>query len=112
MPDVVRFDEAAADAVDDYESRGTKSVHLGSGAGPSHIYVLHFDPGGFIGTHKTGFGQLFLVVSGDAWVDVEGDRVDVASGQAVAIPRGVQHSKGSETGGTVVMVQMFDLQEI
>jgi quercetin dioxygenase-like cupin family protein len=52
-----------------------------------------------------------VVVSGDAWVDVAGDRIDVASGEAVVIPRGVLHSKGSETGGTVVMVQVFDLEK-
>lgn len=110
MPDVVRFDVTVADVVEDYGARGTRSVHLGSGSGPSHTYVVHFDPGGFIATHETGFGQLFVVVSGDAWVDVEGDRVDVAAGQAVVIPRGVHHSKGSRSGATVVMVQMFDFE--
>lgn len=111
MPEVIRFDQSTADAVENYGAVGTSSVHLGSGSGPSHVYVLHLDPGGFIGDHETGFGQLFVVVSGDAWVDVAGDRIDVASGQAVVIPRGVLHSKGSENGGTVVMVQMFDLEE-
>lgn len=111
MPEVIRFDQSAAQVIENYGASGTSSVHLGSGSGPSHAYVLHFDPGGFIGTHETGFGQLFVVVSGDAWVDVAGERIDVVSGQAVVIQRGVLHSKGSENGGTVAMVQMFDLEE-
>lgn len=111
MPEVIRFDRSAADVVENYGARGTSSIHLGSGSGRSHAYVLHFDPGGFIGNHETGFGQLFVVVSGGAWVDVEGERIDVAPGQAVVIQRGVLHSKGSESGGTVVMVQMFDLEK-
>lgn len=110
MPEVIQFDQSSADVVEGYGASSASSVRLGSGTGPSHTYVLHFEPGGFIGTHETGFGQLFIVVSGNAWVDVAGDRVDLASGEAVAIQRGVLHSKGSESGGTVVMVQMFDLE--
>ena len=109
MPEILNFDIAAAEQVHDYAAHGTRSVHLGGGLGPSHTYVLHFDSGGSIGTHETGFGQLFVVVSGDAWVDIEGYRVEVVSGQAVVIPRRVLHSKGSVNGGPVVMVQMFDL---
>jgi len=110
MPEVIRFDQSAADVVENYGASGVRSVHLASGSGRAHTSVLHFEPGGFIGTHETGFGQLFVVVSGNAWVDVAGDRVDLASGQAVVIQRGVLHSKGSENGGTVVMVQMFDVE--
>ncbi len=110
MPDLLRFDETTADIVNNYGAHDTRSVHLGSGSGPSHMYVLHFAPGGFIGPHETGFGQLFAVTSGEAWVDIEGDRVEVPSGQAVAIPRGVQHSKGSVNGAMVVMVQILDLE--
>jgi hypothetical protein len=47
--------------------------------------VLHFDPDGEIGMHEAGFDQLFLVVSGEAWLTVEGDTVELRSGEAGVI---------------------------
>lgn len=57
---VVRFDQEAAEPVHDHDAVSTWSVPLGSGSGPSHVYVLHIHPGGSIGPHETGFGQLFI----------------------------------------------------
>jgi quercetin dioxygenase-like cupin family protein len=109
MPDVIRFTPDAADAVLGFGATGSSSVHLGSGSGESHAYVLHFDPGGEIGMHEAGFDQLFLVVSGDAWLTVVGDTVELRSGEAGVVPRGSMHAKGSRHGGTAVMVQMLDM---
>jgi len=66
MPDVIRFTPDVADAIGGFGAIGSSSVHLGSGSGESHAYVLHFDPGGEIGMHEANFDQLFLVVSGEA----------------------------------------------
>ena len=85
------------------------AVHLGSGSGESHSYVLHFEPGGTIGEHKTGFGQLFIVIEGQGWVRSDGELHQVGVGDTIFLPRGVMHSKGSESGMTAVMVQSFDL---
>ena len=59
--------------------------------------------------HEAGFDQLFLVVSGEAWLTVEGDTVELRSGEAGVVPRGSMHAKGSRSGGTAVMVQMLDM---
>jgi quercetin dioxygenase-like cupin family protein len=106
MPEVIRFSPTVANVVSNFGSTGVSSVHLGSGTGESHAYVLHFDPGGQIGPHEAGFDQLFVVVSGDAWLTVEGATVELTSGEAGAVPRGSVHAKGSRGGATVVMVQM------
>lgn len=59
---IIKFDRSVARTIENYGARSTKSVHLGSGTGKSHAYALHFDAGGEIGEHETGFGQLFVVV--------------------------------------------------
>lgn len=107
---LIRFDKSVASAVENYGARSTSSVHLGSGSGESHAYVLHFEAGGEIGEHETGFGQLFVVVGGAGWVVSGSDRYEVEVGDAVLLPRGVMHAKGSESGMTAVMIQMYELE--
>ena len=109
MPDVIGFTPDFADAIRSFEATGSSSVHLGSGTGASHAYVLHFDPDGEIGMHEAGFDQLFMVVSGEAWLTVDGDTVELKTGEAGVVPRGSMHAKGSRSGGTAVMVQMLDM---
>lgn len=109
MPDVISFTPEVADTILAFGATGAFSIHLGSGSGESHAYVLHFDPEGEIGMHKAGFDQLFLVVSGEAWLTVEGDTVELRSGEAGVVPQGSMHAKGSRSGGTVVMIQMLDM---
>ena len=110
MTQLIRFDKSVANAVEDYGARSTTSVHLGSGSGESHAYVLHFEADGEIGEHETGFGQLFVVVAGAGWVVSEADRHEVGIGDAVFLPRGVVHAKGSESGMTAIMIQMDNLE--
>jgi quercetin dioxygenase-like cupin family protein len=109
MPDVVRFTPDVAEPILRFGASGASSVHLGSGSGSSHAYVLHFDPDGEIGVHEAGFDQLFLVVSGAAWLTVDGDTVELAAGEAGVVPRGSMHAKGSTSGATAVMFQMFEM---
>ena len=109
MPDVLRFTPDVADAILEFGATGSSAVHLGSGTGEAHAYVLHFEPDGEIGMHEAGFDQLFLVVSGEAWLSVEGDTVELRTGEAGVVPRGSMHAKGSRRGATAVMVQMLDM---
>lgn len=107
---ILPFGSSVARAVESYDARRMTTVALASGSGEAHVYVARFEPGGDIGAHVTGFGQLFIVVDGDGWVSGDDDvRVPIATGQAAFFPRGRRHAKGSETGMTAVMVQVFDL---
>ncbi len=110
MTRVLRFDKTVAEAVENFSARATSSVHLGGGSGESHAYVLHFAASGEIGEHETGFGQLFIVVDDEGWVRSGSDHHEVGPGDAVFLPRGATHAKGSKSGMTAVMVQMFDLE--
>ena len=112
MASQYRFDKAAAEVIMNFSSRHASSVHLGSGDGESHAYVVHFEPDGEIGEHETGFGQLFIVVEGTGWVRAGSKIHDVGVGDVVRLERGEIHAKGSETGMTAVMVQMFDIDPL
>jgi quercetin dioxygenase-like cupin family protein len=108
--DILRFDAAAAERITRFRSQRAASLEVAEGAGEAHAYVIYFEPGGEIGPHEAGFGQIFLAVAGSGWVaGGDGARVQLAEGDAAFIRRGEVHSKGSETGMTAFMVQVRDL---
>ena len=70
----------------------------------------YFEPGGVIGRHEAGVGQIFLALAGSGWVAGGDDqRIALAEGEAAFICRGEVHSKGSERGMTAFMLQVRDL---
>jgi quercetin dioxygenase-like cupin family protein len=106
---IVRPTEDAAEQIGPrpYAVRKASSLEIAEGDGEAHAYVLYFQPGGEIGAHEAGYGQLFLALSGEGWVaGDDGIRQALASGEAAFISRGEIHSKGSETGLTALMVQV------
>jgi quercetin dioxygenase-like cupin family protein len=110
--EILRFDASRAERIGrrPYEVKLVSSLEVAEGAGEAHAYVLYFEPGGEIGAHEAGFGQLFFALSGNGWVaGGDGERVPLAEGQAAFIRRGEIHAKGSETGLTALMVQVRDL---
>ena len=93
-----------------YESQGAYALPLGDGQGEGHVYCIRMEPGGAIGPHEAGFGQLFLVVAGSGWVSgPDAARHPVGTGQGAFIARGEVHAKGSDTGMTAIMIQLTDL---
>jgi hypothetical protein len=93
-----------------FQSQAAASVPLGDGHGEAHVFCLYLEPGGSIGPHPTGFGQLFLVVQGVAWVaGADGQEVALPTGHGASFARGELHAKGSHHGATVIMVQVDDL---
>ena len=99
-----------ATTITGFDAVSASAVHLGWGSGESHAYAVHLGPGGEIGLHEAGFGQLFVVVDGTGWVATQDDRVDVTAGQAVMIDRGTVHAKGSVDGLVAIMIQILDLE--
>jgi len=107
---VIEFGPERAAPIAEFASRGAAAVPLAAGAGEAHVYAVHLAPGGAIGAHPAGFGQLFLVVGGEAWVaGDDGVRRAVRAGQGAVIARGEVHAKGSEAGCTAVMIQLAEL---
>jgi quercetin dioxygenase-like cupin family protein len=93
-----------------YGSHGAYALPLGEGRGEGHIYCIRIEPGGVIGPHEAGFGQLFLVVAGSGWVSgADGVARALGVGRGAFIGRGEVHAKGSDTGLTAIMMQLTDL---
>jgi quercetin dioxygenase-like cupin family protein len=108
---IVSFSADRADPIEHFESAGASSMRLGDGQGEAHVYCVRFDPGGKIGQHPTGFGQLFLVVEGAGWASgQDGVRVELTAGQGAYFARGELHAKGSDVGMTAIMIQIRELE--
>ena len=108
---VIEFSRDYAQPIELFGSVAASSVRVGDGRGEAHVYCVYFEPGGSIGEHPTGFGQLFLVMEGSGWVTgADGSRVALTAGQGAFFENGERHSKGSESGMTALMVQVSELQ--
>ena len=108
---IVEFSLDRATPIELFNSVSASSICLGNGAGEAHVYCLYFDLDSHIGPHHAGFGQLFLVVAGAGWAaGADGQRARLTTGQGAFFERGELHSKGSETGMTVMMVQITELE--
>ena len=65
-----------------FDAIGASNLRVGGGSGESHVYALRFEPGGSVGAHPAGYGQLFLVVEGQAWAaGADGARVPLSAGE-------------------------------
>jgi quercetin dioxygenase-like cupin family protein len=107
---VIETASGAAEPITEFDSVAATRVVVADGVGDAHAYVVSFEPGGSIGPHTAGFGQLFIPVAGSGWAaGGDGQRHRISVGQIAHIARGEVHSKGSDTGMTAVMVQVRDL---
>jgi len=108
---VIDFGADFAEPITAYESERSSGVSLGHGQGDVHVYAMHFGPNGIIGTHPTGFCQLFLIAQGEGWAaGADGKRVHLTAGQGVFFELGEEHAKGSDTGMVAIMVQTTSLE--
>jgi quercetin dioxygenase-like cupin family protein len=108
---VVEFSRHRAEPIESFGSVAASSVSIAGGSGEAHVHCVYFEPGGSIGRHPTGFGQLFLVVAGSGWIAAaDGVRVPLFAGQGAVLEKGEIHSKGSDAGMTALMVQVTQIQ--
>lgn len=108
---LIDFSTVPTKAITLFDSVAASSQMVAGGRGDTYVHCLRFEPGGKIGEHPTGFGQLFLVIEGSGWaMGADGRRMELTAGQGVFFERGERHSKGSDSGMTVLMVQVTELQ--
>jgi len=99
-----------ATAIREFEAAGAAALAVASGAGAAHVYMLYIEPGGQIGPHVAGFGQLLVPLTGSGWVaGADGVKLALAPGQVAHWSRGELHSKGSDVGMSALMIQVRDL---
>jgi len=107
---IVDLADLPAEPVREYQSRNAAAVSIGQGTGASHVYWLHFGPGGVIGPHTAGPAQLLIPIAGAGWAaGADGVRHPIAPGQLAQIEAGELHSKGSDAGMSALMVQLSAL---
>ena len=107
---IVSLANLARVPVSDFGSNAVRSAAVAHGAGESHCYVLDVAPGGVIGPHEAGFGQLLTPLEGDGWVaGPDGTRQPLPHGAVAIIERGELHSKGSVSGMLALMIQLYEL---
>ena len=107
---IVHLDASNATPIEAFGSVRANSVAVADGHGEAHAYVITFEPGGLIGPHVAGFGQIFIPIAGKGWIAGEdGVRIAISPGVGGFVTRGETHSKGSETGMTALMIQVTDL---
>ena len=81
-------------------------IAAGVGAGPVSLTHLKVEPGGIIGTHPATAHQMFLLITGTAWVaGPDGIRTPISAGQGVCWDEAENHTSGSETGFTAIAVE-------
>lgn len=101
------------DPVMDYGSVAAASAQVAGGEGEARVHVVVFAPGGSIGPHEAGFGQLFVPLVGTGWIaGGDGIAVAIGPGEAGFVGRGEVHSKGSDAGMTALMVQVRELAPV
>jgi quercetin dioxygenase-like cupin family protein len=94
--------------VSEFDSHGVAAAELMAGRGEAHVHVVRIHAGGAIGPHEAGFEQLFVVLAGAGWLEVERGRIDLEAGQACRVRRGEAHSKGAITDLVAVMIQVAE----
>jgi quercetin dioxygenase-like cupin family protein len=95
----------AAVVVADFDAVGVRARPLALGRGATELTWLIVDPGGSLARHVAGRDQLFVVVEGSGWLEVEGERTELTVGQSGMIRQGQDHAKGSATGMVALVVQ-------
>jgi quercetin dioxygenase-like cupin family protein len=110
---VLQASQVRLTPIADYSSRGAAASEIAVGSGQAHINLVAFAPGGEIGPHPAGFGQLFVVLEGSGWVaGPDAQRQTLRQGEAAFIERGEVHAKGSGGGMMALMVQITELERV
>ena len=64
---ILTWPSDAAVPIGEFGSQAAAAFPLASGSGEAHAYVVFLAPGGVIGPHPAGFGQLFVPLAGTGW---------------------------------------------
>jgi hypothetical protein len=68
--EILRFSASLAERIGQrpYDVKLASSIEFAAGEGEAHAYVLYFEPGGVIGPHEAGFGQILFAAVGSGWI--------------------------------------------
>lgn len=103
--EIFRF-ERAERLMTHHGSTGLHATRVAAGAGEVQVTCLTLAPGGTIGTHPATSAQLLLVVTGSGWVaGQDGTRVPITAGQGARWEEAENHTTGTESGLTALVLE-------
>jgi quercetin dioxygenase-like cupin family protein len=106
---LVTFEPATA--ITHFDSHGATIAGIANCAGQVRVSALELEAGGLVGMHEAACPQLFLVVAGSGWTRAgDGERIALASGEAVFWETGELHESGSDAGLTAIVVEAESLE--
>ncbi len=104
--DLYRIDAGIARHVTDYGSSFRLIRLLHAHEGEVRVDVVYLRPSEAIAPHPAGLPQLFCVVQGDGWVQIdEADKVPITAGLAAFWRPGEHHAAGTAVGLTALVLQ-------
>ena len=111
--EILRFSASVAERIGrrPYAVTLASSIEVAEGEGEAHAYVIYFEPGGVIGPHEAGFGQIFLAVAGGGWV-AGGDDQRIALAEGGLFQPGRSALEGQRERMTAFMVHVRDLTSL
>lgn len=85
---------------------------------PTSVMLYHLEPGAEEGSHlhlagdpdscsETSEDELYVVVAGEVVVTVAGERAVLRSGDAVYVPKGIEHGVRNESAAPAELVLLF-----
>lgn len=81
-------------------------------AHPVNIGLITIQQNGIVGRHEAPVPQLFVVVEGEGWVEGEdGQRLLMKRGEAVLWNKGENHTSGTETRLTAIVLESEELNQ-
>jgi quercetin dioxygenase-like cupin family protein len=101
-----RFDREVRRVISAFNSYNVGITPIIKNEGYTSVGCMHFDKESILGMHAATGPQLFLVISGEGWVCIEGEeKVPVSTGTAVFWVTGEQHESGTETGMAAMIIE-------
>ena len=101
-----RFDADAGRPIVDFGSAGLTIAPVARAASATQVVAMWLAPGGSVGRHPAGGGQLFLVTQGEGWVEGgDGVRQAVCAGQAAWWDDSEAHAAGTESGMAALVIE-------
>lgn len=79
--------------------------------GPGQVGCIHIEPGGVLGRHTAPIPQMSYVVDGQGHVSgADGTLYPIEAGQAAFWEAEESHESSTETGMTVIVIELASIQ--
>lgn len=108
---IVDYRLGADQPVERYGSSGATFGRMAVLAGSGQVGCVRLEPGAVLGRHPAPIPQLFCVIDGQGQVSgAEGTVHSIVAGQAALWDAGESHESRTETGMTMIVIELASIQ--